>query len=52
ADCLETLYEIDVEARKIFLEAGGRDFQYIPALNAEDGQVELMLGILRSLTAN
>ena len=33
ADCLETLEEIDQEAREAFLEAGGRAFQYIPCLN-------------------
>ena len=33
ADCLETLEEIDQEARKAFLDAGGQDFQYIACLN-------------------
>ncbi|AEK59501.1 MULTISPECIES: ferrochelatase [Acidithiobacillus] len=33
ADCLETLDEIAVEGRDTFLEAGGRDMHYIPALN-------------------
>lgn len=33
ADCLETLEEINVEGREIFLKAGGTDFHYIPALN-------------------
>jgi ferrochelatase len=32
-DCLETLEEIDQEAREAFLAAGGRTFQYIPCLN-------------------
>ena len=31
ADCLETLEEIDQEAREAFLEAGGTEFHYIPA---------------------
>jgi protoporphyrin/coproporphyrin ferrochelatase len=34
ADCLETLEEIDIENRERFLEAGGLQFQYVPALNA------------------
>ena len=34
ADCLETLEEIDMEARETFLEAGGQEFHYIPCLNA------------------
>lgn len=33
ADCLETLEEIDQEARAAFLAAGGREFHYIPCLN-------------------
>ena len=33
ADCLETLEEIAMEARAVFLGAGGREFGYIPALN-------------------
>jgi len=33
-DCLETLEEIDIENRARFLAAGGRRFEYVPALNA------------------
>jgi ferrochelatase len=33
ADCLETLEEIDQEAREAFLQAGGQAFHYIPCLN-------------------
>jgi protoporphyrin/coproporphyrin ferrochelatase len=32
-DCLETLEEIGIAARKRFLEAGGREFYLIPCLN-------------------
>ena len=32
-DCLETLEEIDIGARKAFLAAGGHAFNYIPCLN-------------------
>jgi ferrochelatase len=32
-DCLETLEEINMEARHAFLEAGGKAFHYIPCLN-------------------
>lgn len=34
ADCLETLEEIDQEARHAFMAAGGREFHYISCLNA------------------
>jgi ferrochelatase len=33
ADCLETLEEIALEAKTIFLNAGGRDYHCIPCLN-------------------
>ncbi|AVP58261.1 ferrochelatase [Pulveribacter suum] len=32
-DCLETLEEINQEARHAFMEAGGKEFRYIPCLN-------------------
>ncbi len=34
SDCLETLEEINQEAREAFLHAGGQTFHYIPCLNA------------------
>ena len=33
SDCLETLEEINMEAREAFLHAGGEQFQYIDCLN-------------------
>jgi len=33
-DCLETLEEIAIENRDVFLRAGGEHYEYIPALNA------------------
>ncbi len=33
SDCLETLEEINMEAREAFLHAGGETFHYIPCLN-------------------
>jgi len=33
ADCLETLEEINMELREIFLGAGGTHFHYVPCLN-------------------
>ncbi|BAO80907.1 protoheme ferro-lyase [Serpentinimonas raichei] len=32
-DCIETLEEINLEARSAFLQAGGKAFHYIPCLN-------------------
>ena len=36
ADCLETLEELDVENREIFMHHGGEDFAYLPCLNDSD----------------
>ncbi|HXY04981.1 MAG TPA: ferrochelatase [Burkholderiaceae bacterium] len=33
ADCLETLEEIAMEARRVFLTSGGREFHYIACVN-------------------
>lgn len=33
SDCLETLEEIAMEGKAAFLQAGGKEFHYIPALN-------------------
>jgi protoporphyrin/coproporphyrin ferrochelatase len=33
ADCLETLEEIDLENREIFIKSGGLNYSYIPCLN-------------------
>lgn len=41
-DCLETLEEIGMEGREIFLAAGGEDFQLIPCLNDNDDWVAAM----------
>ncbi|HEY6644590.1 ferrochelatase [Povalibacter sp.] len=38
-DCLETLEEIAIRNRALFLENGGESYDYIPALNATDDQV-------------
>lgn len=48
ADCLETLEEIDIENRHIFMEAGGQEFTYLPALNATDAHVQMVSELLIS----
>ena len=45
ADCLETLEEIAVQNREIFLEAGGKQYEYIPALNADTAHIEMMVNL-------
>jgi ferrochelatase len=45
ADCLETLEEIAMEAREIFLEHGGKDYRYIPCLNSNPKWIEALSDI-------
>ena len=48
ADCLETLEEIAEENKDIFLEAGGTNFSYIPALNDSEAHVDLLKQLVLS----
>ena len=48
ADCLETLEEIADELKKTYEAAGGREFRYIPALNADDGAVKAYAAVVKS----
>lgn len=40
-DCLETLDELAIDNRKLFLENGGKQYHYIPCLNDNDSQINL-----------
>ena len=44
-DCLETLYEIAEENKKIFMKAGGRIYHYIPALNDTDTHIHSLTAL-------
>jgi ferrochelatase len=46
ADCLETIEEIGEENRDYFLEAGGKVFEYIPALNSSDAHIAELTQLL------
>lgn len=50
-DCLETLEEIAMTNRDIFMEAGGVSYQMIPALNDSEAHVKALLEILADRTA-
>ena len=45
SDCLETLEEIDQEARGAFLQAGGKEFNYLPCLNDQHEWVAALSAI-------
>jgi len=40
ADCLETLEEIAIRYRELFLNAGGEMFEYVPCVNSNDDFVD------------
>ena len=46
ADCVETLEEIDGEAREIFLEHGGEQFSSIPCLNDSDDGIRVLVHLI------
>lgn len=46
ADCVETLEEINEEIRESFVHAGGKRFDYIPCLNADEAHIAALLSIV------
>jgi len=45
-DCLETLEEINMRNRETFLNAGGKDFQYVSALNDSEVHIEMLIALI------
>ncbi len=48
ADCLETLEEIKLRYSELFLESGGKEFEYVPCLNSSDSFVSALVEIISS----
>lgn len=48
-DNMETLYDMDIEARKLFMEAGGEKFTFIPSLNDDEAWVEAIWKIVEGV---
>jgi len=46
-DCLETLEELEHENREIFIQAGGEQYHYIPALNDREDHCALITQIIK-----
>ncbi len=46
ADCLETLEEIALENRQIFLDAGGEHYRYLPALNDDPAHIAVLAELI------
>jgi ferrochelatase len=47
ADCVETLEEIGIGLRKIFLEQGGQEFSLVPCLNASPPSIRMLNSLIR-----
>lgn len=47
ADCLETLEELAVENREIFMHAGGESYHYIPALNDRADHIHALAEVVK-----
>ena len=45
-DCLETLEEISIQYRELFISNGGKRFEYIPCLNDGQDQLDLIRSII------
>lgn len=48
ADCLETLEEIEEENREYYMDAGGKNFSYIPALNTNTDHIKALTEIIKT----
>jgi ferrochelatase len=45
-DCLETIEEMGMANRELFLAAGGRDFHLVPCLNDHPAWIDAMASII------
>ena len=48
ADCLETLEEINIQYKKLFYNNGGKEFTYIPCLNDDKPQINMIKKIIEN----
>lgn len=48
ADCLETLEEIAMENKEVFLQAGGENYRYIPALNDSEKHIGALFSLVEA----
>jgi len=52
ADCLETLEEIAMQNQHFFIESGGEELRYIPALNDNADHIEALAQLVEEYTQN
>ena len=48
SDCLETLEEVALEMKEMFLEHGGQNFTVVPCLNDGQWAVRMLVGLIRN----
>lgn len=48
ADCLETIEEIGEENRDYFMEAGGKRYEYIEALNSDESHIDMLFDLIKT----
>ena len=46
ADCLETLEEINIQNRELFINNGGKHYAYIPALNDDGAHIDALTDLI------
>jgi protoporphyrin/coproporphyrin ferrochelatase len=49
SDCLETLEEMGIEGREIFLHAGGESFTLVPCLNLHPQWVKAIVSLCTTI---
>ena len=47
SDCVETLEEISIEGKEIFVNSGGENFDIIPCLNDNDDHISLLKSLIQ-----
>lgn len=47
ADCLETIEEIGEENKEYFMEAGGKRYEYIEALNSDNEHMDMLFDLIK-----
>ena len=50
ADCLETLEEMKIQNREIFMQSGGKTYRYIAALNQNVDHIHALSDIIQKHT--
>jgi len=51
ADCLETLEEVAVRYRELFIKHGGKEFRYVPALNDRPDHIAFLASLAEAALA-